>query len=176
MYFVCGTPTPLDTPIGSFQHTTHIFINLDNQKNDIRGDTVFHFQSKSSESFYVRSGVNIFLRLQEQGCDPSTPVSEYSSPQGLRSVSASIIIAVVRSECRRVGDTQLGFFPEDAGAHSLCSGGDTSMHIDGVPDQTLMAIGWWRLLGFIVYIQQQISSFSTGVSVRMSDRPWFQHL
>ena len=31
-----------------------------------------------------------------------------------------------------------------------------------VPDQTLMAIGRWRSLGFMVYIQQQISSFSMG--------------
>ena len=42
------------------------------------------------------------------------------------------------------------------------------MHITGVPYQTLMDIGRWRSLGFMVYIQQQISSFSRGVLVRMS--------
>ena len=46
------------------------------------------------------------------------------------------------------------------------------MHIADVPDWTLMAIGWWRLLVFMVYIQQQISLFSTGVLVRMSAQPW----
>ena len=39
-----------------------------------------------------------------------------------------------------------------------------------------MAIVRWRSLGFMVYTQQQISSFSTGVSVKMSQQPWFQHL
>ena len=42
------------------------------------------------------------------------------------------------------------------------------MRITGVPDQTPTTIGWWRLLGFMVYIQHQISSFSAGVSVHMS--------
>ena len=41
------------------------------------------------------------------------------------------------------------------------------MHITGVPDRTLMSIDWWRSLGFMVYIKHQISSFSTGISVRM---------
>ena len=49
------------------------------------------------------------------------------------------------------------------------------MHIAGVPDFTIMAIGRWRSLGFMVYIQQQISSFDTGISVRMSQKPWFWH-
>ena len=51
-----------------------------------------------------------------------------------------------------------------------------AMHIANVPDWTLMVIGRWRSLGFMVYTQQQISLFSMGVSVRMSAKPWFWHL
>ena len=40
-----------------------------------------------------------------------------------------------------------------------------------VPDRTIMAIGKWWSLRFMVYIQQQISSFSTGVSFKMSQKP-----
>ena len=50
------------------------------------------------------------------------------------------------------------------------------MHFANVTDQTLMAIGRWWSLGFMVYIQQQILSFSTGVSIKMSQQPWFQNL
>ena len=139
-------------------------------------ETVSHYLSKSSEAWPVRSGLNIFLQLWEQGCDPSTPVSDYSTPQDLCSISASSIITVVRAECKCVGAAQLGFAPEDVGTHSPPSGGAMAMHIADVPDRTLMAIGRWRLLRFMVYIQQQISSFSTGVSVCMSAQPWFWHL
>ena len=46
------------------------------------------------------------------------------------------------------------------------------MHLVNVPDQTLVAIVKWQSLGFMVYyIQQQISSFVTGVSVNMSKQP-----
>ena len=48
--------------------------------------------------------------------------------------------------------------------------------ITDVPDRTLMSIWRWRLLGFIVYIQQQISLFIMGVLVRMSAQLWFRNL
>ena len=51
-----------------------------------------------------------------------------------------------------------------------------NMHITGVPDRTLMAIGRWCLLGFMVYIQQQISSFTVGVSLKMNEKLWFWNL
>ena len=47
------------------------------------------------------------------------------------------------------------------------------MYITGVPDHTLMVIGRWRSLGFMVYIKHQISSFSASVSVRLIQKPWF---
>ena len=55
-----------------------------------------------------------------------------------------------------MGTARLGFASEDVGARSLRSGGAMATHITGVPDQTLVAIGWWHSLGFMVYIQQQI--------------------
>ena len=64
---------------------------------------------------------------------------------------------------------------EDVRTPSLRSVGAMAMHLANVPDWTLMAIGWWRSLVFVVCIQQQISSFSAGVSVQMSWQPWFQH-
>ena len=39
-----------------------------------------------------------------------------------------------------------------------------------------MAIGRWLSLVFMVYIQQQISSFSANLSVQMSQKPWFWYL
>ena len=51
-----------------------------------------------------------------------------------------------------------------------------AVHIAEVPDRTLMVIGMWRSLGLMVYTQQLISSFRTGVSVHMSAQPWYQHL
>ena len=164
-----------DFPIEHFQHVTQIVLTLDNQKNAIQGESVSHFRSELAAACLVRAGVNIFLRMRENGCPGATPVSDYPTAQGLCSVSASDIIAVLRAETIHVGAARLGFAPEDVGMHSLRSDGAMAMHLANVPDWTLMAIGWWRSLVFVVYIQQHISSFSVGVSVKMSRQPWFWH-
>ena len=111
--------------------------------------------------------------MQEQGCTEATQIRNYLANQGLRSVSASDIIAVLRAKIIRAGAARLGFASEDVRTHSLCSGGAMTMHIAEIPDRTLIPIGRWRSLGFMVYIQQQISSFSAGVLVKMSRQPWF---
>ena len=106
----------------------------------------------------------MFLRLQELGCNPTTPVSNFPTAQGLQSVSASNIIAITRAETQRLGAPRIGFSPEDVRTHSIRSGGAMAMHITWVPCRKFIAIGQWCLLGFMVYIQQQILSFSAGVS------------
>ena len=176
VFFVGDTLPPPDTPIDWFQHVTQIILALDNQNNAIRGKNVSHFRLECPSACPIRSGHNIFLGLQGHGCDPTATDSNYRTPQGLRSVSTSNIISVMRAGWKRVGAARLGFTPKDIVTYSLRSGGATTMHIAGVPYRTLMDIGWWHSLGFLVYIQQQISSFSTGVSVRMSAQPWFRNL
>ena len=89
---------------------------------------------------------------------PTTPVSDYRNAQGLHSVSASNIISVIRAANQQVGTSILGLTPKEVGKQSLRSGGVTAMHITGVPDGTLIDIGWWRLIGFMVCIQHQISN------------------
>ena len=158
-----------------FQHDTQIFLTLDNQKNMIQGESVSHFRSKSAAACLVRAGVKIFLRMRKHGCPGATPVSNYPTNQGLRSSSASDIIVVLQAETIWVGAARIGFDPEDVGTHSLHSNRSMAMHLADVPDQTLMAIEGWRSLEFMVYIQQQISSFSAGVLVKMIRQPWFRH-
>ena len=168
MLFSRDTIIPLNASIKKFQHASHIFITLDNQKNALLIGVPGRLPYLSRRK--------IFLRLREQGYDHSTPVSEYPTPQGLCSVSASSIITIIRVEFKRVGAARLGFAQEDIGTHSLLSGGSMAMHISDVSYWTLMAIGRWRFIGFMVYIQQHISSFSMGILVRMSAQPWFRHL
>ena len=63
--------------------------------------------------------------------------------QRLRYVKASDIIIVLRAETTRFGIARLSFFPEDARMHSICSDGGMTMHIAGVLDCAIMAIGRW---------------------------------
>ena len=107
---------------------------------------------------------------------PPPTISNFPSDHGLRSVSASNTITVIIAVCLRVGASRLGFAPEDVGTYYLCSGGAMAVHLADVPDRTLMYIGRWRSLGFMVYIQQHISYFSIGVSINMIQKSWFRHI
>ena len=100
----------------------------------------------------------------------------YSTAQVILLIRASNIISAIRAETCQVRVVILEFGLEDVGTYSLLYGRAMVMHITGVPDRTLMDIGRWRLLGFMIYIQHQMSSFSPGVLVRMSKQPWFRHL
>ena len=111
--------------------------------------------------------------MGEHGCPGATPVSDYPAAQGLYLISASDIIAVLRAKTIRVKAARLGFAPEDVRTHCLSSGGAMAMHLVDVPNRILMTIGRWRSLGFVVYIREQISSFSVGVPVKISQQPWF---
>ena len=72
----------------------------------------------------------------------ATPVRKYpDSHQRIRSVSTSYIVTVLQDENIRVGSARLGFAPEVVGTISLHSGRDMAMHIAGVPDCMLVAIG-----------------------------------
>ena len=92
--------------------------------------------------------------MQEHECLGATPVINYSTAQGIRSVSASDTISVLRAETIIVGASILVFAPDDVVTLSLRSGRAIAMHITRVPNRTLMVISRWRSLGFMVYIQQ----------------------
>ena len=173
LFFVVEFLLPGDAPADHFCYATQNLLTLNNQKNAIRSETVSHLQSESAAACQVKAGNDIFLRLRGQGCDPTTPIGDFTSDHGFCSISASNIIAIIRTKTQRVGAARLGFPLEDVGTHSICSGGAMAMHISNASDQTLMAIERWRSLGFMVYIQQQILSFSTGVSFKMSQQPYF---
>ena len=171
-----GSATTSRHPIEHFQYSTQIVLTLDNQNNAIKGETISHFRSEYPAVCLVRAGVYIFLRIQEHGCPATTPVSNYPSDKGMCFVGASNIISVIRAKTCQGRAARLGFVSEDVGTRCLHSGRAMDMHIEGGPDCICMAISQWRSKGFMVYIQQQISSFSVGVSVRMGQQPWFRHL
>ena len=96
VFFVGDFLLPGNAPAEHFRRATQTVLTLDNHNNDIRRETVFRFRSKSATACLVKAGINIFLRLRDQWCDPTTHISDYPSGHGLRSVSTSNIIAVIR--------------------------------------------------------------------------------
>ena len=66
-FFIRDFLLPGDAPAEHFCQANQIVITLNNQKNDIRSETVSHFCSDSAESFPAKAGIYIFLYLHGQG-------------------------------------------------------------------------------------------------------------
>ena len=96
--------------------------------------------NKTAGACPVRAGNKILLCLREFGCDPTTPVSDFRTTQGLCSVSASNIITIIKADTTQVGASRLVFSQEDVGMLSLRSDGAMAMHTTGVPDLTIITI------------------------------------
>ena len=71
---------------------------------------------------------------------------------------------------------QQGIKREFVGSHSLRAGGAMAMHLNGVSDNTIKKMGRWSTDTFLMYIHQQISAFSKGVSTKMANRIDFHNI
>ena len=62
--------------------------------------------------------------------------------------------------------------------HSKRSGGACALKLAGYDDSAIRKMGRWapNSSAFMEYIQQQLSSFSVGMSARMSDIPLFTNM
>ena len=70
--------------------------------------------------------------MHEHGCPGFTLVRNYpDTHQGIRSLSVLDIISALWVETTRVVAARLGFNPEEARMHSLCSGVSMAIHIAG---------------------------------------------
>ena len=62
--------------------------------------------------------------------------------------------------------------------HSLWSGGICALVLAGFKDREIMKMGWWapKSQTFMEYIQQQLSTFSAGMSTAMSNVAIFTNM
>ena len=103
-------------------------------------------------------------------------ISTYYSPaaKGPRPLQAGDINKIVKSAVRALHLDKKGFPPEAVSSHSLRAGGAMAMHLNGIDRDKIRKQGRWSSDTFLMYIHEQISAFSAGLSARMSlDVGWF---
>ena len=77
MFFTGDSLLSVDALIEQFHQATQIVLTLNNQKNAIQDETVFHFKSDSAVEFLFRADVNMYLFLRDHICDPTNPVRNF---------------------------------------------------------------------------------------------------
>ena len=125
----------------------------------------------------VTAAAQRYIHLRTHEADPIASICSYHttlhSPPS--SISSRHITATLRLEANKIGFQTLGFYPHEIGSHSLRSGGAMTLHLAGISEHTIKIIGRWRSDAFLIYLQGQIASFTTGVASAMALVPWFRH-
>ena len=133
--------------------------------------------TRLANGFPVTSAVRRFIHLRSNDADPDAPrCTFFDTPRAApSSISSRHITATLRLEANKIGFQKLGFYSHEIGSHSLRSGGAMTFHLAGIKEHTIKIIGRWRSYAFLIYLQCQISSFTTCVASAMSLVPWFRH-
>jgi hypothetical protein len=91
-------------------------------------------------------------------------------------VTPTHINTCVKSAARTIGLYNMGYEPSDVSSHSLRAGGAMALFLNGADIPTIKKMGRWKSNSFEKYIHEQISAFSSGLSVKMSRHIPFQHI
>jgi hypothetical protein len=91
-----------------------------------------------------------------------------------RPPQSSDINTIIKSAVHALQLDKKGFPPESVSSHSLRAGGAMAMHLNDIDRDKIWKQGWWSSDTYLMYIHEQISAFSAGLSARMSqDIGWF---
>ena len=152
---------------------TSATINLENQKNGIRGSAVHHESSGDPDIDPVRSLARLVHHIA--ALPPDTPLGTFTTANRRPvQVSPSDIAAMLKGGA--IGDNlvRAGYDIARIGTHSLRSGGAINLAINGIDHAIIMKIGRWSSNTYLRYIQSQIGELSHGLSAAMA-RPMRFH-
>ena len=105
-------------------------------------------------------------------------ISTYYSPhkQALRPLQAGDINKLVKTTVTVLGLDKKGFPPTAVSSHSLRAGGAMAMHLNNIDRDKIRKQGRWSSDTFLMYMHEQISAFSHGLSTQMSKEIGFHNI
>ena len=144
-------------------------LRLSNQKNGHKGACIHQEHNKHKFFSPVRAIGRRYCHIRKHTSDPETFLSAYfESPEERRDVNDNDIrkalkVAAIALDYEKVRGIPISRID----THSLRAGGANALHLSGYSDREIMKMGRWRSNTFMEYIQEQLSSFTKGMSTSM---------
>ena len=150
------------------RQATAATLNISNQKNGHRQQTI-HQEALGHSNCPVRALIRRVKHIQEFTNDPSTMIGTWFNYKGVgRHITGRLINNAIREAVKDLNLHENGLPEKSVGSHSLRAGGAMAMHLNGVSDNTIKKMGRWTSDTFLMYIHEQISAFTKGLSKKMS--------
>ena len=162
-----GKILPRSSPLPVLLEAQSATLKITNQKNGRMGQTIHH-ETFASELSPVRSlARRVFHVLSHRGTDKSF-LCEYWKDTAMHSVTPTDLISSIRLSVVVLGLDKAGINPDLIGVHSLRAGGAMALKLHGESDTTIMKMGRWSSLTFLMYIHNQIGHLSKDLSAKMN--------
>ena len=150
-------------------------LNIDNQKNGRRNQSVHH-EAQTSDICPVKALIRRIKHILFHTSNVNTIIStHFSRPKG-QVLRGTDINAAIKAAVIQLGLPKYGFNPDQISSHSLRAGGAMALHLNHQSSATIRKMGRWSSDTFLDYIHNQIAAFSSGLSTAMSKDIFFQNI
>ena len=149
-----------------------VTLRLSNQKNGYKNACIHQEHNGRSICSPVRAVGRRFCHIREHSNNPNTYLSAFFEPEAS---SGDVTDNDIRTELKIAAialdyESQRGIPISRIDTHSLRAGGANALHMAGYSDREIMKMGRWRGKTFMEYIQEQLSTFTKGMSTSMTRR------
>ena len=151
-------------------------LNISNQKNGVRQQTI-HQEALGTATCPVSAIIRRVKHIRQHTANPETMLGSYFElGKPIKSITSTHITKAVKKAVTTLQLDKRGLPAKRVASHSLRSGGAMALHCAGVSDTTIKKMGRWSSDTFLMYIHEQISAFSRGLSQKMAKHIQFHNI
>ncbi len=162
-----GVPLDKEAPLDVLLTATGCTICLENQKNGVKDQTLYH-DATDDPDFCPTREVAYLLHLL-RGRPDNTPLGTYfDSKGGAHRTRASQVLAMIRLAAAEDNLQSAGYDLSRIGTHSLRSGGAVRLKHPGESDSLIQKLGRWSGETYKKYIQPHIGPLTGGCAAKMA--------
>lgn len=160
---------PNTSPLKDLYQADSVTLKIDNQKNGVRGGTINHSALHTSLCPLRAVARRVHTIMNHSNGQKSQILSTYFDKKGrTKSVTSTHINTAIKSAVKALGLDKQGFSPRSISSHSLRAGSAMALHLNGASSDTIRKMGRWSSDTFLMYIHEQVSAFSAGLSAKMA--------
>jgi hypothetical protein len=156
---------PHTSPLPVLLQATSATIYLANQKNGEKGGTVHHFRITDPLACPVRALARRVHHLVGISPNDTAPLAQIDASA---SVTSSMITTALRLGASASNLLNSGYSLDRISGHSHRASGAMALKLNGADIATIKKLGRWSSDTFLMYIHNQISSLTTGLSQLMT--------
>lgn len=161
-----------NAPLCALHKATHATLCINNQKNGVRGQCITLDCNKCDTSPIRALARRIHHIVSNTPADIDVnciTISTYFLKDGYpMQVTPTHISNAVKDACEALGLDEAGFTRNKVSSHSLRAGGAMALKLNGADCVTIKKQGRWSSNTFMMYIHEQISALSEGLTASMS--------